>query len=192
MRRRPVAIYRVIDEEELLGADVDAPYVGTAFEEGDDLVAVGAARPRRVTRWLPALPSVLGLAVMALLLLASSAHRPAAHTRASHATTATVARPHRGSTIDSPGARHGAAASRVAPRPGSILTVEPVRPQPGRRREARRSHIERERVRRARRPAERAFRTAGPLEVRASVQEAATAPAHPTAADPSQEFGFER
>jgi hypothetical protein len=81
----------------------------------------------------------------------------------------------------------------VAPSRSSILTVKRARPpRPTRRRTAQRSHVARERIKRARRAAERALPTGGPLEDHPADQAAANATADTAAADPSQEFGFER
>ena len=192
MRRRPVAVYRVIDEEELLGEHAGAPYVATVFEDGAELAGAVPARPRRIARWVPTVSSLTGLAVIALLLLTSSTHPAATHSRAQFDLSATVGHDRRDGAVGSRPTGHGAAPPRVAPSHRSILTVKRVPPpRPNRYRPAHRVHVPRERTGPARRRAERALRTAGPLEDHPAIPAAATATAD-TAADPSQEFGFER
>jgi hypothetical protein len=81
MRRRPVAAYRVIDEEELLGG-------GAAWSAADSQPTPASApasdpRPRRSRRffrsvWGSTLASVVGMAGIAAVLVASPAHVPVA------------------------------------------------------------------------------------------------------------------
>jgi len=83
MRRRPIAVYRVIDEEELLGGGSEQIRDGLALP--DDLersIPQRVRRRRRCVRlrsgWGSTAAAVAGLSVIAALLLSTTAHAPAA------------------------------------------------------------------------------------------------------------------
>ena len=83
MRRRPIAVYRVIDEEELLGGGSSETREGPVLP--DDLERAISGRVRRRRRrprlhggWGATAASVAGLSAIAVLLLSTTAHAPAA------------------------------------------------------------------------------------------------------------------
>jgi len=79
MRRRPTAVYRVIDEEELLGGGSELIAEGMATPV--DLERASSGRARRRLRfdgaWGSTAAAVVGLSGIAALLLATSTHAPA-------------------------------------------------------------------------------------------------------------------
>jgi hypothetical protein len=81
MRRRPVAVYRVIDEEELLGGDRAGPFTDSPARHSN-VPATDEAAPRRRFRpmpgWAPSALAVAGLVCLAWLLMTDGSHRRAA------------------------------------------------------------------------------------------------------------------
>jgi hypothetical protein len=89
MRRRPIAVYRVIDEDELLGGDAlaglhDASDPVADRAEEPLMGAVRGAPPRLAAwmGWLPTAAAVGGLVCLAVLLLGLSRHGDASTTAA--------------------------------------------------------------------------------------------------------------
>ena len=86
MRRRPIAVYRVIDEEELLGGGSEQIREGFALPEDlEGAISRRAGRRRRHVRlrggWGSTAAAVAGLSASAALLLSTTAHAPAAPMR---------------------------------------------------------------------------------------------------------------
>jgi len=187
MRRRPVAVYRVIDEDELLGGDgIDAP--DDAAGEPARRPAPRAASVRRLvsgTGW-PALPSwavtaiaVAALAVVASLLLHRSPGAPAHAALPVAPAEVATRRAHRATAGGPPPLGTG---SHAPP-----LTRMRAKPRTRRRRVVLRAH----RARRA--LAARADRSPVAVPIPGGPGAGAVAaPAVPAIQLPGQEFGFER
>jgi hypothetical protein len=179
MRRRPVAVYRVIDEDELLGGD------GGLFDahtiSAERLAAPVPPQPAATSgaRRRPAPAPGLRSTALAVAALASIA---AALLDLSGTAVTSTARP---------------VASPVHPRPASAPRSAPASVAAGRRharlaRPANRStHAQRKPATRARRRVEAALR---PAHAAAGVTERLAQPRRPTTPPPgpAQEFGFER
>lgn len=197
MRRRPIAVYRVIDEEELLGGDSQQNWGGWAvpggFEHAD---AAPAPRARRRLflhgGWASTAAAVAGLSVIVALLLSTSAHAPAA-SRPLRVTTPSRQRqwiPSRSPTARAtvrPRARRGSREAGL-PRPHPRL-----KPRPRRRLALQRKHAsghvsERTTSSHSRAPHAGSVAQARPVETPRSEQMPATA----GGVGPSAEFGFER
>jgi hypothetical protein len=208
MRRRPSAAYRVIDEEELLGA-------GACLDEADhgsEFVArtrhgSKLHRPRplgSVTGWGSTVVAIVVLAGVAAVLFATSAHAPASSPPSRTATDG--GRPQRSNlavtaleTVDRRPSRslrrlrHRARPMRAPRR--SAMSRHPAVPRHGTARRGSKGHGRGHRRQRRRGEAIRARVPRYPV---AGATAAAPQPTPPTAAaaepaaGPATEFGFER
>jgi hypothetical protein len=183
MRRRPIAVYRVIDEEELLGGDgIDVSY-GAADPPVQPLSADGApARPVAWRErsadwkgWATTAVGVVALAGVAVLLLSVSTHARAlvAASATSPRIRSTRRPPQRIWRVVPAAASARVQATRRATRRGRLRAGHRSRPP--------------RRVARAAVAARRLVLGAG-----ASRPAAAPGPAASAQPVPDQEFGFER
>ena len=137
MRRRPIAVYRVIDEEELLGGEG----IGLSGAAGDpplqplpaDGVPVRPAawRERSASRrgWASTAVAVVALGGVAVLLLGISAHARAPVAASDASPRIPSKRPTRGIRRPDPAVASGRAqATRPATRPGRLRTGRRTRP----------------------------------------------------------------
>jgi hypothetical protein len=184
MRRRPIAIYRVIDEDELLGGEAL-----DGFHDASDRVADRAAMPWPAavrggpprlaawTGWLPTVAAVGGLVCVAVLLLGLSHH-------GEPSTAAALAR-RRSQSPHAPAVPRRAAERASRPKPRAAGYRRPLRPHTG--------PASKHRSPRSGRGARR--RTARPdvaLSVRTGEESPPAIASASGASAANQEFGFER